>query len=330
MSAISIGFLLLVASLFLLYPLFNVSRGRNDSEEQDGAGLDQQGLNVALYREALAQLEQERDSGSLSNEDFVEQESELQRRLLDDNDEAAHVDVNANESAGATAFARFCLFASVVGLVIGSLLIYDYLGAGNQLEITRLSNELFAEQQQAVRENRDPDLVLARELADRLEVHLARDPEDLYSTYLLASTYAQLGDLERAIPLYKTYLLAVPTDEMVLTEYVQMLYLAAGGELTERVRFVVDRALTLNPYNVQVLGLMGMHHYRAAEYDSAVTYWEKMLEVVPPESESYGMLVGAIERARAQKNAPPAAVSPSGQVGGEVVDKPVDKQDSPQ
>ena len=100
------------------------------------------------------------------------------------------------------------------------------------------------------------------------------------------------------MPWYKQYLMAVPTDERVLTEYVQLLYITAHQQLTERLLFVVDRALTLNPHNLEVLSLMAMHYHQAGEFAKAADYWQRMLETLPADSEAYPAVQRALAEAR--------------------------------
>lgn len=91
--------------------------------------------------------------------------------------------------------------------------------------------------------------------------------------------------------------MAVPTDERVLTEYVQILYLSADRQLTERVQFVVGRALELNPHNQEVLALLAMHHFEQGEFRQAVIYWRKILSTMPEGDPGRTLIEGAISAA---------------------------------
>lgn len=192
---------------------------------------------------------------------------------------------------------------AVTGVVIlgASLVLYSQLGAWQEMQITRLTQAMYNELTLAARENREPDRAPAQKLISRLEPFVARHPDNLTMVYLLGSSYAHIDDYEKAIPHYKNYLMAVPTDEEALTEYVHILYFAAGRQLSERVQFVVERALTLNPDNVQILTLLARHHYEQGAVETALGYWEHILRLVPPDSETAMVLRQTMELLRKQQ-----------------------------
>jgi len=156
-------------------------------------------------------------------------------------------------------------------IVLGSAIyFYHRLGAFEALAIGRMANDFYEEVEQANREQRAVDPAIARQLLLRLqENEKPRAAEitgsDLQRLYLQGSLHAYLSEFEQAIPFYKEYLMAMPADERVLTEYVQILYLAADRQLTERVQFVVARALELNPHNQEVLALLALHRQQGGE-----------------------------------------------------------------
>ncbi|MBL8373478.1 c-type cytochrome biogenesis protein CcmI, partial [Accumulibacter sp.] len=78
MSAFIIVAALLVVAIIaiLLPPLWRLP-------EPVGSG-DRREANLAIFRDQLAELEREREEGSLAEADFVQAQAELQRRLLDE------------------------------------------------------------------------------------------------------------------------------------------------------------------------------------------------------------------------------------------------------
>lgn len=195
------------------------------------------------------------------------------------------------------------LLAMAVALC-ASAYLYQRYGALESLLISRLANDFYAEAALAAREQRVADPALARELLQRLQQEEKKGEgekpaSDLQRLYLQGSLHAYLSEFDQAIPYYKEYLMAFPTDERVLTEYVQILYLAADNQLTERVQFVVGRALDLNPHNQEVLALLAMHHFEQGEFWQAVGYWQKILSFMPPDDPGRPLLEKAIAAAEA-------------------------------
>lgn len=196
------------------------------------------------------------------------------------------------------------LVLAVIGVLGVSAYLYQRYGAGESLLISRLANAFYAEAEKANHEQRAVDTTLARELLQRLQQdEKPRDEEksgnDLQRLYLQGSLHAYLSEFEQAVPYYKEYLMAVPTDERVLTEYVQILYLAADRQLTERVQFVVARALELNPHNQEVLALLGMHHFEQGNFGEAASYWRKILSFMAADDPGRTLLQQAIAAAEA-------------------------------
>lgn len=191
-------------------------------------------------------------------------------------------------------------------MLAGAGYLYRSYGAFGALAISRLVNDFYAEAAQANREQRAVDPALARELLLRLQQDEKPQKEgeekngsDLQRLYLQGSLHAYLSEFDQAVPYYKEYLMAVPTDERVLTEYVQILYLAAGRQLTERVQFVVGRALALNPHNQEVLALLAMHYFEQGDFRQAVAYWRKILSVMPEGDAGRPLIERAISAAEA-------------------------------
>jgi len=206
--------------------------------------------------------------------------------------------VSPSDEGSSRQTAWIVFVVALVFTAVGSWLLYRHLGAGEQLEITHATEQFYAEVNKAAEEKRAPDPATGRVLIKLLLPYLQKHQDDLNLVYILGSTYAQLSEFENALPWYKQYLMAVPTDERVLTEYVQLLYIAAHQQLTDRVLFVVDRALTLNPHNVEVLSLMAMHYHQTGEFAKAADYWQRMLATLPVDSEAYPAVQKALAEAR--------------------------------
>jgi cytochrome c-type biogenesis protein CcmH len=210
----------------------------------------------------------------------------------------AHIDQSSPDE-GKDKYRALIFFAvAVVFVSAGTALLYRHLGASEQLKITEVTERFYGEINKAAAEKRKPDLGSGRELVALLLPYLEKHSDDLNLVYELGSVYAQLSEFENALPWYKQYLLAVPTDERVLTEYVQLLYITANQELTERVLFVVDRALELNPHNTEVLTLMAMHYHQRGEYKQAADYWQRLLVALPTDAEIYPTVQKALADAR--------------------------------
>ena len=69
--------LIVVVAISLAWPLLR-------QPKPESRGADRQAANLAILRDQLAELEHERNEGSLSAADFEQAKKELQRRLLEE------------------------------------------------------------------------------------------------------------------------------------------------------------------------------------------------------------------------------------------------------
>jgi cytochrome c-type biogenesis protein CcmH len=69
----------------------------------------------------------------------------------------------------------------------------------------------------------------------------------------------------------------------------------------------VDRALRLDPKNLKALYLAGTYAFNKKDYTSAITFWEKLVQVGPPGNVFATQVEPAIAEARNLAGLPPAA-----------------------
>jgi len=136
-------------------------------------------------------------------------------------------------------------------------------------------------------------------------------PPDGRAWVLRARSHMEAERFEDAANAYEKGLAAsrkVAADPQVWCELADAIGMAQGGSLRGRPRELVSRALYLNPRHPRALEMAGSAAYEAGEYWLAESYWQTLLEQVPPESSTHRELVGAIERSR--RNAVPATFVP--------------------
>ena len=118
---LSAGLLLLAALAFLLIPIL---RGRRRQQEEDRTAL-----NVALYRERVAELAAQQQAGVLDNDQLAKGRDEAARELLADTEGA---EAPRQGHLGKT----LPLLAAVLVPVLG-LGLYLHFGAADKVELTQ-------------------------------------------------------------------------------------------------------------------------------------------------------------------------------------------------
>lgn len=269
MMGFAIGATLLVgvALLLLLLPLRHRPASTEFSRKQ---------INTAIYRDELAELESDRAEGSLSAADYEQARAELQRRLLEDSAE----ETTAQPAAPAPARALSLLLA--LALPVGAALLY--LTLGNPAAIDPPQQQRFSAD--------DIDRMVSG-LAAKLE----KEPDNLQGWAMLARSYKAMGRLPEALRAYERAGSLVEGNAELLLDYADTMAASIGGFDAKTVA-LIEQALKLDPANPQGLWLRGTAAYAAKQYGKALTDWETLLKLLPPDSEDAGVLKANIAEVR--------------------------------
>lgn len=160
---------------------------------------------------------------------------------------------------------------------------------------------------------------MIKSLSDRLE----QNPNDGKGWAMLARSYAVLGRYQDALPAYEKAVKLIPNDPVLLVDYAEILAAANGRNLQGKPAEIIKSALLLDPNNIKGLNLIGIASYQAGDYVHALSYWEKLLKLLPPDSPSAKKVNASITAARereAEGKQPPSQgmkqqTSESGQIG---------------
>lgn len=261
--------LLLVAALLLL--LWPILRGIKDQTEEDRTAL-----NIALYEEHIAELEEQHANGALSADQLAEGRLEASRELLDDTDVGRP---KQSAKLGTALPLITALMLPVVGLAL-----YFHWGASDKVALT-LS---LAEQPKT-----------AAEAIQRLEETVRVQPESLDAWYFLGRTYmAEQRPKEAAHAFEKAVELAGRQAEL-LGQWAQALYFASNNQWNEHIQGLVDEALAQDPNEATSLGLVGIAAFEARRYQDAINAWSRLAQGLDPRDPSFQAIQTGIERARA-------------------------------
>lgn len=261
------GLLLLVALAFLLIP---VLRGRKAQAEEDRTAL-----NVALYQERLAELQTQHEAGTLTEAQLEAGRAEAARELLADTEGAA-----ADRSArlGRALPLLAALLVPAVGLGL-----YAHWGSSDKVQLAREMRE-------------QPRTI--EEMTARLEKAVQAQPDSAEGWYFLGRTYMAQ---ERPVDAAKAYERAVQIagrQPELLGQWAQALYFAGQKRFTPEVQALTEDALKADPNEVTSLGLLGIAGFEEGRFKDAISYWERLIAVLPQDDPSRAALQGGIDRAR--------------------------------
>jgi cytochrome c-type biogenesis protein CcmH len=259
-------------------------------------GVNAGDVNAGVYRDQFAELDRDLAAGTLTPDDHAQARAELQRRLLDD--------VSAQDTpAAATAGMRATALVLALALPLAAAGMYAWRGSPQALDplVTR------APQQQDVEK-------MVADLAARME----KEP-DPRGFVVLARSYRAMGRLPQAQAAFERIGPALQDNATLLAEYADVLATRAMGNFDGKPMEMLNQALKLEPENPMAMSLAATAAYNRNDFATAVTYWEQLLRILPPDTDDSKWLTEAIAKTReqmaggAKPAAPSTAVAPTPQ-----------------
>ena len=304
---IGIALLTLAAIGFVFWPLF-----RAHKLHQAEISADRKLQNIDIFRERVAELEAERESGSLEQAEFELLKLELEKNLLNDAVEAEHQELQLKIGRGSV------VTVALIALILASVSfgLYGKLGRSVDLELAQnasTSVNVKSEQQPSI-----------NEAVAMLEEELEQRPDNAEGWYMLGTTYIGMQRFEEGLAALRKTLTLLPKEAPqyagVMGQYAQALFFANGSKITDDVRNQIDRTLAIEPFEITVLGLLGIDAFEQQKYQAAIDYWTKGL--VNADGEAATSLKSGIATARERLKAQGIDVAESNTASLETGDTP--------
>lgn len=259
-------------------------------------------VNLTVLRDQLRELDADLAAGTINASAYQVARQELERRVAEDVQPGA---------TGSDASADKRWAALGVGLSLPALAIALYVLLGSPAGLDPKQVAAPQEQAHAVTEAQIINMVAA--LAQRLE----KNPDDIEGWNMLARSYSALSRFDKAAEAYARLVKLVPDNANTLADYADTLAMALNKSLQGEPEKLIARALLADPNNIKALALSGSAAFERADYQGAMRQWQKILLLVPPESDFARSTASSISeaqgRAGAQGAAPatPAPVPPA-------------------
>jgi cytochrome c-type biogenesis protein CcmH len=141
---------------------------------------------------------------------------------------------------------------------------------------------------------------MVSDLAERM----AKDPSDPKGWIVLARSYRVMNRLPQAEDAFNHIGEPLFQNATLLAEYADVLATRAMGNFDGKPMEMVKRALALDPQNPMALSLSATAAYNRNDLAGAVAQWERLLTIVPPDSDDAKWLSEAVTKTRAQMGAP--------------------------
>lgn len=266
--------LLGLAALFVVLPVWRFHRDSTDDHAR------REKTNLFIFKERITELEKEREAGLLEQANFAALKAELERSLLQDVDVSNSTGRQTNDATGLLNRSRLVPLVMCVLMIPLSIMFYQQWGFSDELELAALYER--------TRENQgDPEV--AKELAFALGEIIQNDEQNGWALYFLGQNLITLGEFPLASMTFEraSGLIEQPQDQaVVLSQHAFLEYMLADQQLTDDVQAVIERVQRLDPNQMLVLQILSMDAERRADYQSAITYWRRMLQMTPQGDEA--------------------------------------------
>jgi cytochrome c-type biogenesis protein CcmH len=291
-----------VALAFLLPTLLRpVSAESEDGEKE---------ANVAVYRDQLAELDADLQSGVIGAEQHQQDRDEMERRLLSD---VAAVAEPAKQKSKLAPAGHGTVYALALGIPIVAIGLYYQVGTPGAVAGPGAVSAPFARSAQPPMAVRQPAQAsppgAAPMTKERMEANvtalakrLEQKPDDVNGWKMLARSYSIMEKYAEASNAYRRATALKADDADLWADYALAMTMANGQQMQGQPMELVNKALKLDPENPKALQLAGGAAFQAKRYQEAVNFWERSLGKLPRDSELARALKLKIDEARSLKN----------------------------
>ena len=261
--------------------------------------------NVAIYRDQMRELEADLAAGTIGRDQYEEARRELEARLLDDVRDSG-------TGSGVSKRGRAAAILAGVAIPIASILLYLAVGNPGALAPRDDGHGITRSQ--------------IENMVERLAARMKENPDDATGWAMLGRSYSVLDRFPEAAAAYANAVKRSPPDAQLLTDYADALAMAQGRRLEGEPERLIAQALKIDPRNVKALALAGTAAFESKDFKGAIAHWQKILEIVPTNSDMADSIRDSIADAQqlagGPVKAPPAparaAAAASGTVSGTV------------
>ncbi|MFP3977989.1 c-type cytochrome biogenesis protein CcmI [Marinobacter sp. KMM 10035] len=287
--------LIILALAFVIYPVMFHRRA-------DRQQTDLRNQNLMAYRSRMAELEKEHQAGIIDEETYQQLRDELAGAMLDD---VPDNEVRAKSIPGRKAAMAVGL-VSILLIPAATVVLYEEWGALDSVEAYIAMQELGGSDEARAAQMG----TLTEQLRERLEA----SPDNPDGWAMLGQTYMRLERYEDAAWAFRQLADSVKSDDgsqaVALGLSAQALFFLNQGAMTDKVTATIEEARSLNPDEVNSLGLLGIHSFSQGAYREAIQYWER-IQTVAPDHPQLGAIQGGIEEAYTRLGEQPPAQEPA-------------------
>lgn len=286
-----------IALTFVLVPLLRRRRPGFDAAEVAQS-------NLSILRDQGAELTADLGRGTIAPAQYAVARAELELRALEE-------DVSPAAKGSAEPAARWTAAILAVLIPAGVLSMYLWVGEPAGLRNEAASSDLPVGPAEIEK--------MVAGLAQRLK----KNPDDARGWTMLARSYYVLQKMPEAAAAYAKAVERITDNADLYADYADALAMSQGRRIEGKPLDLVKESLRIDPVHPKALAMAGTEAFNRKDYAASIAYWEKLLPLLPPDSEMAKSVGGGIAEARelGKSNPPQAAAGSAAKPGA--AQKPV-------
>ena len=291
MEIVLILFVFIAILLFVIWrPLFKQDKNQKNAElvSTTQKGIRDQ-TNIDLYHEHKAEIEKDFSDGAIDEENYQYLLAELDNSLLQD------ITTAEKNPAIATNTKQFSVLWPIsLSLFIVAFSVALYLKQGTLEALMTTPAAAHANQQEQMSAEQQEQSRQEQMLVyiEKMQQHLKDNPEDSEAWYNLGQTFVGAGEFDFAITAFEQVIRVEGEHADLLGAIAQASYYKNNQQIDAQVQTLIDRALALDINDPSTNILLGMHNFIAQKYQSAIDYWQRVID-----AKKQGVNIAALQEA---------------------------------
>ncbi|WP_201604732.1 c-type cytochrome biogenesis protein CcmI [Psychrobacter immobilis] len=272
-AGLFIALSLLIALLLAVITIMPWLRATRTS----GTSVDNQllDINVAVFRERLAELKTDKDSGTIDDAHYQNQKLELERQLLDAQREVTPM-VTPGIKSRLILMVWVPVLAALAYLMVGDRTpVFDLWTAEDK--VGKVADDLLTG-----KIDQPPVWAIenGQQLISAMQTNVYRHADDPNRWMRLSELFLSLEATDSALEaLSRAYRLS-PDNEEIATTYAQISFFANKGQLDATSRRVLQDVLAKNPRHEGAQMLMAMGEARSNNFEEAQGWIKRLRESI--------------------------------------------------
>ncbi|WP_462151000.1 c-type cytochrome biogenesis protein CcmI [Pseudoalteromonas xiamenensis] len=244
---------------------------------------------IAIYKQRLAELDEELANSRIDTLVHYESVREMKRRLLN---ELAPEQALTNRGDN-----RIFALTGLLFVTLFSVIFYQWKGNAKQVQDWYSAIEKLPEYgERAVLQDGEP--LSANELqafALGLRTKLAAEGDDAVAWMLLGRVAMSINDFEMAMQSFDKALEMNPNNPNVLVNYSQVLLIEGSESGMNRAARMLSKVLSQDPNNIDAISLLALIAYERKDWAEAKAAFEVLLANMDKADPRYSMIAARID-----------------------------------